>query len=182
MRVVIVYESMFGNTRGIAEAIAEGMERAGDVRVFPVADAGHEIAEGADVLIVGGPTHAHAMSRPSTRKGAADMAAKPDAKVQLEQFALGKGVREWLDSIGPTRAKAVAFDTRMKAPRWLTGSAAIAIARKLRRHGAHVIGKPVSFFATKDNWLRRGELERAKEWGEHLAADLVLTGGPRALH
>src|SRR3954454_21116312 len=158
MRVVIVYESMFGNTRRIAESVAEGMEFAGEVRLLPVADADHRIVEGADVLVVGGPTHARAMSRPSTRKGAADMAAKPDAALKLEHFALGKGVREWLDSLGPTRARAVAFDTRVKAPRWLTGSAAVAIARRLRGHGAHIAEKPVSFFVTKDNVLRAGEL------------------------
>lgn len=180
MRVVIVYESMFGNTRVIADAIARGMDVPGGVRVVSVSDADHRIAEGADVLVVGGPTHAHSMSRPATRKSAADMAAKPNSKVKLELYALGKGVREWLDSIGPVRGRVAVFDTRMRGPRWLTGSAAVAIARALRRHGADLITKPASFFVTKNNALRAGEEDRATAWGHELAETLMEGARSRA--
>ena len=39
MRVVIVYESMFGNTHLIADAIAEGLAPGNEVTVVPVAQA-----------------------------------------------------------------------------------------------------------------------------------------------
>ena len=50
MRAVVVYESMYGNTHLIADAIGAGLETAFDVRVVPVtqakpeviAEAGHE--------------------------------------------------------------------------------------------------------------------------------------------
>ena len=182
MRVVVVYESMFGNTRVIANAIARGLEPVGDVRVVSVSDADHQVADSADVLVVGGPTHAHSMSRPSTRKAAADTAAKPDSTVKLELYALGKGVREWLDSIGPVGARFAAFDTRMKGPRWIMGSAALKIARTLRRHGAREIEKPASFLVTKYNALRPNEEERAVEWGQALADQLLVSARPRASH
>lgn len=182
MRVVIAYESMFGNTRLIAEAIARGMESSGEIRVVSVSDADHQLAEHADVLLVGGPTHAHAMSRPATRKSAADIASKPDSRVKLELYALGKGVREWLQSLGPIRARVAAFDTRMKGPRWLTGSAAVGISRRLGRLGARELDGPVSFFVTKENTLRHGEEERAEAWGHELGQKLTAEFRPRAWH
>src|SRR6266496_2726203 len=39
MRAVVVYESMYGNTHRIAEAIGAGLEAAFDVRVVPVSHA-----------------------------------------------------------------------------------------------------------------------------------------------
>ena len=59
MRVVIVYESMFGNTHLIADAIAEGLAPGNEVTVVPVAQAGRELLDGADLVVAGGPTHIH---------------------------------------------------------------------------------------------------------------------------
>lgn len=69
MKITIVYESMFGSTRAIAEAIGEGCGQWADVEVVSVADADPGMVDRTDVLVVGGPTHAWGMSRPSTRKG-----------------------------------------------------------------------------------------------------------------
>jgi len=69
MRAVVVYESMYGNTHQVADAIGRGLATIGDVVVVPVADAGPALVERADLLVVGGPTHIRGMSRASTRKG-----------------------------------------------------------------------------------------------------------------
>ena len=66
MRAVIVYESMFGSTRKVAEAIAEGLADCAEVSVVPVTSADARILDGADLVVVGGPTHTHGMSRPGT--------------------------------------------------------------------------------------------------------------------
>ena len=57
--VVVVYESMYGNTHLVANAIAEGSGAAttAEIVVVPVAEA-HQHLDRADVIIVGGPTHA----------------------------------------------------------------------------------------------------------------------------
>ncbi len=96
-----VYESMFGNTRHVAEAISRGLESAGAVTAIPVARAGDEDLSGYDLVIVGGPTHVHGMSRESTRHGAAVTAHKPDSTVALEPDAESEGLREWLDGLPP---------------------------------------------------------------------------------
>ena len=67
MRAVFVCESMLGSTKKVAEAIAEGLADGGEVSVVPVTSAGAHVLDGADLVVVGGPTHAHGMSRPSTR-------------------------------------------------------------------------------------------------------------------
>ncbi len=71
MRAVVIYESMFGNTRTIAYAVGAGLGEYFDVEVVPVALASPASYEDADIVVVGGPTHVHGMSRPSTRQGAA---------------------------------------------------------------------------------------------------------------
>jgi len=74
MRAVVVYESMYGNTHLIADAIGAGLRSAFDVTVVPVAEAGPAVLAGADLVVVGGPTHIHGMSRASTRKAAVEAA------------------------------------------------------------------------------------------------------------
>ena len=70
MRAVVVYESMYGNTHLVADAIGAGLRPACDVSVVPVAEAGPAVLAGADLVVVGGPTHVHGMGRASTRKAA----------------------------------------------------------------------------------------------------------------
>ena len=63
MRALVIYESMYGNTRAVAEAIAEGIRPVHDVVVVPAGRAGPQVVDGATLLVVGGPTHAHGMTR-----------------------------------------------------------------------------------------------------------------------
>jgi hypothetical protein len=175
MQVVIVYESMYGNTRLIADAIGAGISPAADVIVVPVADAGPEMLHGADLIVVGAPTHVHGMSRARTRQAAAEAAQKPGSGLALEPAALGPGVRDWLASVGDHRTRAAAFDTRMHGPAALTGRSSKDIARELRRHGFDLIQKPESFFVTKDNNLDASEEARARAWGAQLFAVLAAS-------
>ncbi len=77
MRALIVYESMYGNTHVVANHIAEGLRPQFDVDVVPVEEATPERIAGADLLVVGGPTHVHSMSSEKSRKAAKDSLSKP---------------------------------------------------------------------------------------------------------
>lgn len=171
MKVLVIFESMYGNTRAIAEAVAEGIGVDGDVQVtvLPVSAASTELARDADLLVVGGPTHAHSMSRPSTRRAAQEAAATPDSGLLLDPTASGPGVRDWLAHLEHRGGLGAAFDTRLDAPAMFTGSAAAGIARKLRRCGITAITKPESFLVTKKTELCPGETTRAREWGTELS-------------
>jgi Flavodoxin len=173
MRAVIVYESMYGNTHLIADAIGAGLGTAFDVTVVPVSRADPAVLADADLVVVGGPTHIHGMSRNSTRKAAVEAASKPISPLKVEPDALGPGLREWFGSLGRYPAKAAAFDTRLRGPAALTGRAAKQVNRLLHAHGFDVAAQPESFLVTKQDQLAPHEIDRAREWGTKLAARIA---------
>jgi hypothetical protein len=179
MRAVIIYESMFGNTHQIAEAIGDGLGSETEVQVVGVGQADDIQLESADLLVVGGPTQAWGMSRPSTRKGATNYLHKPGSDLVIENGAeTGPGVREWLDSIGAIHMKAAAFDTRLKQPVALTGRASRGIAKALARHGCTMAQPPMSFLVDNRSNLLPGERERARQWGALLSTAIEHRTAP----
>jgi hypothetical protein len=172
MRAVVVYESMFGNTHVIADHIAEGLRTRSETTVVPVHDATEDLLDGADLLVVGGPTHVHGMSSHRSREGAKEIAAKDD-DLELDPDAEGPGLRDWFDELTDGRSgRAAAFDTRVHATAVLTGQASKGIAKRLRRHGFDLVVEPESFFVDKENHLEPDEAERATAWGRSLAEAL----------
>ena len=173
MRAMVVYESMFGNTHTVAEQIGRGLGADFDVTVLSVGDAiAHPLAD-VDLVVVGGPTHAHGMSRHNSRNSAVEQAER-DPDLTIEPDAAGPGLRDWfktLDSVtSVTSVRAAAFDTRIDAPEILTGHASSGIAKQLRRHGFDLVVEPESFLVDRHSHLLPGEDERATEWGEAVAA------------
>ena len=180
MRAVIVYESMFGNTHAIADAVGKGLEPMLEVVVVSLVEAGGERLGDADLLVVGGPTHFRGMSRTFTRKWAASTAEKPSNDLVLDPNAQDPGVRDWLVSLGHGDTKVAVFDTRFNGPAVLRGRASKAISRRLRKHGFEVIAKPESFLVNLKNHLEAGEEARAQDWGKRLAASVVSSGATDA--
>ena len=177
VRAAIVYESMFGATRAVAEAVADGLAECAHVSLLRVADADPGALDGVDLLVVGAPTHVHGMSRPSTRKAAGEQAGKPGSRVVLESGAdAGTGIREWLASVGQLDLAAAAFDTRLKGPSVFTGRASRPIRRRLARHGAHVVVHPESFLVDTSGTLLPGETDRARAWAKQLTWADCLKG------
>jgi hypothetical protein len=173
MRAVVVYESMYGNTHLVADAIGTGLSTVFDVRVVPVSQVSHATLADADLVVVGGPTHAHGMTRAVTRKAAVEAADNPAGGLTVEPDALGSGLREWFGSLGHYPVKAAAFDTRVHGPATLTGRASKGVARLLRAHGFDVTEEPESFLVTKQDRLEPHETARAREWGTKLAERLA---------
>ena len=177
MQALVVVESVFGNTRAIADAVGEGLGHRAEVRVLTVTDAAAAtgLLDGVDLLVVGGPTHAFGMSRPSTRRAAAEQAGGGAVAAQ-------GGLREWLAALPASTAHlpAAAFDTRVDRPR-TPGSAASGAARRLRRLGYELVARPESFRVTGTTGpLLADEAERARIWGHNLLARLVLRAAEHA--
>jgi hypothetical protein len=189
MEMTVVYETVYGTTREVAEAIADGARGAGaSVTVREVAE---ELAEREpDLLVVGGPTHVRGMSTAWSRGKAAEDAPDggggdaPDGDGgdapdggggdapdggggdDTDQ-ATSQGVRDWLAHLGTTGGKAATFDTHLGNP--LAGGAARPIARALRGHGRDVIAREGFVLDGGKGPLRAGELDRARAWGAELA-------------
>ena len=62
MLTLVVYDTKFGNTEKIAEAIARGAGTLGSVQVMDTAQAGEPPAERPDLVLVGGPTQRRNLS------------------------------------------------------------------------------------------------------------------------
>lgn len=180
MKSLIVYESMFGDTRQIAEAIASGLaanSAANHVDVVEVGAAPTAIGADVDLLVVGGPTHAFSMSRPSSRKDAGNIAG--DRAIISQR----RGIREWLEMvILPEGLAAASFDTKVSKPH-LPGSAGRAAQKRLHRKGCRIIANTENFYVADTRGpLNDGEEVRARSWGadlESLISDSSSLVAPR---
>lgn len=161
MNALVVFESLWGNTRALAEAVADGM--GDDVSHVDVADAPVPVPDDVDLLVVGGPTHAFSMSRASTRHDAEGKGAPAGHAA--------RGIREWLGELSASEHIDVAtFDTRVGSVRHLPGSAAKAAGKEVRRHRLGRLVATESFYVRDVGGpLLDGELDRARAWGRSLA-------------
>jgi hypothetical protein len=173
MKAVIVYESLYGNTHAVADAVAEGIAGAAEPQVVSVEEAGRTQPAATDLLVVGGPTHVHGMSRkPMWEAAVKDALEHPEKGLVPDAAAEGPGLRAWFEFLDKATGKAAAFDTRLEGNKLLTGHASKGIAKRLRQHGFELVAEPESFLVDNTNQLLPGELDRAREWGRTLAAAL----------
>jgi hypothetical protein len=161
MKAIVVYESHWGNTAAIAQAIAEGIGEG--ARVATTDEAVDAELSGIDLLVAGAPVmmlslpHESARSRVETdHKGPPGDASHPVLRTWLEGLPRASGV------------KAAAFDTRL---RWTPRGAYGSIESGLREAGYDVVSRGKGFVVTGTYGpLRDGELERARTWGRELAS------------
>lgn len=162
-RAVVVYESMWGNTKAVAEAVADGLGERVPVECLPVAEAPTRFDGEGLLLVVGGPTHAFSMTRQSTREDAARQGATGAGDL---------GIREWVERLEPAPgAVVVTFDTRVKMKMPFPGSAAHAAEKRLNKAGFTLAAPGETFWVVgSPGPLLDGEVDRARAWGEGLVA------------
>lgn len=165
MRVLVVVESMFGNTEAIGRRIAHALGHVAEVEVVDAARAPADPGPDVDLVVIGAPTHAFSLPSPRTRDDAVRQGAPAERDLP--------GVREWLAVLPAGRRFAVAaFDTRLRgAPRHPRG-AIRAIGRRARRSGARVIGTAEFLVEGTRGPVTDGELDRAARWAEDLVPAL----------
>lgn len=158
MNTLIIYDSTFGNTAQLAQAMADKLGEHGTARIALADEAGLTEVNDIDLLLVGGPTQRHDMS--------------PNMKAFLKSLP-----RRSFQGV-----PAGTFDTRYHMSAWKSGSAAHAIASRLKRTGVSLIVEPESFFVTeREGPLEEGELERAASWAEEIYQK-VETGNSMQKH
>ena len=167
MRVLVVYESLYGTNRRIAEAIAEGVGTDAAITIVAAEEAPVVIDGDVDLVVVGGPNHVTGMPSPQSRERAA---AEGDGTLRPAQ----RGLREWLADVRIARRgqRVAVWDTRMKSPRILDliDRSGPTIAGRLRRGGARLVGTPRKFYSADGvGALMAGEEDRARTWGVELA-------------
>jgi flavodoxin len=150
MNAIVVYFSEFGNTKQVAEVIAETLQSAGSVRVIDTDQLTAAHITGADLVVMGTPTH---------------------------KMNLPKAVRSVLESLPRGSLKDIpiaAFDTSYKMSAFPARfTAAKRLASKLRKLGGKRIVPPETFHVVeKEGPLYESEIKRAKQWAESLLAQL----------
>ena len=176
MKVLIVFESMFGNTGALAREVMAGLVEGGaEVELAGVGSTPVQELLDCGLLVLAAPTHALTLSRPASRAEAVTKGADP--------AQAAAGLREWLTTLEavlpPTtpRPSVAVFDTRVtKAKRW-PGSAARSASRRLRKSGFAVMDRTSFYVDDIAGPISAGEPERARAWGRSLAA-LVQPGAP----
>jgi flavodoxin len=152
MKILIVVDSIYGDTYKIAEAIKEGLDK-NTVTLVKASDAKLDQTKNIDMIIIGSPTHG----------------GQPSEKT-----------RQFLSIIpedGLKNIKAAAFDTAInsegqgffiKTVVKIFGYAAKKIANILEKKGAEIVGAETFFVIGKEGPIKKGELERASVWVKSL--------------
>ncbi len=155
MKIIIIYDSLYGNTKVIAKTIAKAMPE-GLAEALDVSEIQFDRVIPADLIVVGSPTHG---GRPK------------------------QAMQEFLQRI-PVNALAgkrvAAFDTRfleveqnlpLRMLMKVTGYAAPKILKILEERGGRKIASAQGFIVTgKQGLFKDGEVERAAAWGKELAS------------
>jgi hypothetical protein len=160
MHAVIVYESFWGNTAAVAQAIAEGIGP--DAAAMTTDKATADVVADADLLVVGAPVLGFRLPTDAIREGLLREYGAPNPP-DTEHPSM----RAWLDALPKGRARVVAFETRF---RFSPGGSIGTITQELERAGYRALAKGKKFLVTgKYGPLKEGELERARDWGASLA-------------
>jgi hypothetical protein len=170
MKTIVVYESYWGNTASVAQAIAEGIGP--DARAMSTAEAVGEALAGVGLIVAGSPIIAFSLPSEKTRN---NMVARPDKKAPSPADLSHPSIRTWLVALpqagasggGAAAVRAAAFETGFKLS---PGGSAGKILRMLEEKGYQPVAKKQRFLV-KGSYgpMKDGELDRARAWGAELA-------------
>ena len=157
MKALVIYDSVFGNTEQVAQAIGGALGTGEEVTTIRVGGVTTGQLTGLDLLIVGSPTRGF----------------KPTEGIQTFLKSISSGSLKGM--------KVAAFDTRMtlqdiNSPvlnfivRFIGFRyAASPIAAALQKKGGDLVTPPDGFYVEKSEGpLKEGELERAVEWARKI--------------
>lgn len=163
MEAVVVYESLWGNTRAVARAIAEGIGP--EARAFSTAEASPDRVADVDLIVAGAPLQAFSLPGDRIRAGIdpAKTAVAPDLSAPT--------LRSWLERLPDGHGRSAAFETKI---RWSPGSATKTIEQELTKAGYPSLVKAEHFIVQgTEGPLRDGELDRARDWGASLVSAMA---------
>ena len=156
MKAMVVYDSVFGNTGQVAQAIGDGLGSPEEVEVRKVGDVQPEELAGLTLLVVGSPT------RQFSPTGAITSLLKSIPKDGLKGVKVAAFDTRYAES-EIEKVRILAFFVR------IFGYAAKPIADRLEKKGGELAVPPEGFYVTDtEGPLFEGELERAADWAKQI--------------
>ena len=153
MKILIIYDSLFGNTQKIAEAIEAKFSLVHESKVFKVGSVSPNILKEADALIIGSPTHGGRPTDP--------------IKKLIHSFSKDMIVNRKVatfDTSFPTKNMGFFINKIVK----FFGNASYRLSNELSKKGANVIDSKIFYVLGKEGPLQEGEIEKAQLWVETL--------------
>ncbi len=156
MKTLVVYDSCYGNTEQIAQAIARALALRREITTVRVNDLKPGELMGVELLIVGSPTQ------------------RLQPTIAIKNFLKG------INRNGLRGVKVAAFDTRLTKEQIeatpvlpffvrIFGYAADPIAARLKGKGGELAVSPEGFYVMgMEGPLKEGELERATAWTKQI--------------
>lgn len=155
MKAVVLYDSQFGNTEKVAQAIGDALSQGSDVTLLRAGAAAPQDLSSFDLIVAGSPT---------------------------QRFHATETMASLLGGISLPGIRAAAFDTRfdrdevkqavLRFAMKVAGDkawAATLIADSLEKAGATLVVPPEGFIVEDtEGPLREGEIERAAEWAARI--------------
>ena len=152
MKALIVYDSVYGHTEKIAQAIGKGLTNKYEYSVVKGNNVGKNQLEELNLLIIGTPTHGGRWT---------------------------EAIRDFLKEISGMKlegVKVAVFDTRTESTgiiggiERIFGRVAPRLAEEMKKHERNVIIEPEGFVVKgRKGPLKEGELQRAENWGNQIA-------------
>ena len=153
MKILIVYDSLYGNTKKIAYSIGETTSAQYETSIKKVDQITSQDIKEFDLLIIGSPTHGGRFCEPMKKF----IKELPDNF--LENMKDGTFDR-WF----PTTNMGFFINHVVK----IFGNAAPRLAKEFEKKGAIILDSKIFYVLGKEGPLKEGETERAKEWIDHI--------------
>jgi flavodoxin len=155
VKTLIIYDSVYGNTEKIAQAIGNALGSQQEVELHRVSDVKPEQLTGLNVLIVGSPTQAFKPTK-ATSQLLGEISMNGLKGVKVAAFDTRISTSDIESSVGRFFVKA-------------GGYAAKPIADRLKKCGGNLIMPPEGFCVKgTEGPLKEGELERAADWAKQV--------------
>jgi flavodoxin len=150
MKVLVLYDSTYGNTEKIAQAIEQEVERHDTGKLLSTDDVSLSEIRSADLILVGSPT-----------QGGAPTQRMQQFLEGLPQNALGGKLVAAFDTRFDVRMQKLFLRLLMR----LIGYASPRISARLQSKGGKLASDPIGFIVQdKAGPLKPGEIERATIW------------------
>ena len=159
MKGLIVYDSLYGNTEKIADAIGEALGNREECMVMRVGNVKPDQFASLDLLISGSPTQRF-QPTPAMNNLLKEIPQNSLKGVKVTAFDT-RLTEEWIH-----KTPVLAFFVRVSGR---SAYAAKSMADKLKKKGGELITSPEGFYVEgTEGPLVQGELERAASWAKKI--------------